>query len=55
MSAVTKAGRRLIKMIDKHDMKIVNEEQGICKGLWARGQGKDRLVFDYVIQRIRNI
>ena len=33
MSTVTKGGRQLTKMIDKYDMKIVNEEQEICKGL----------------------
>ena len=33
MSTVKKGGRQLIKMIDKYDMKIVNEEQEICKGL----------------------
>ena len=31
MSKVTKGGRQLIKMIDKYDMKIVNEEEEICK------------------------
>lgn len=30
-------------------MKIVNEEQEICEGLWTRKQGKDKLVIDYVI------
>ena len=37
MLIVTKAGRQLLKMIDKYDMKIVNEEQEICKGLWTQG------------------
>ena len=36
-------------MIDKYDMKIVNEELEICKGLWTREQGKDKSVIDYVI------
>ena len=49
MSAVTKRGRLLIKMIDKYDMKLVNEEQEICKGLWTREQEKDKSVIDYVI------
>ena len=49
MSTVTKGGRQLIKMIDKYDMKIVNEEQEICKGLWTRAQGKNKSVIDYVI------
>ena len=30
-------------------MKIVNEEQEICKGLWTREQGKDKSVIEYVI------
>ena len=49
MSAVTKRGRLLNKMIDKYDMKLVNEEQEICKGLWTREQEKDKSVIDYVI------
>ena len=36
-------------MIDKYDIKIINEEEEICKGLWKRKQGKDKLVIDYVI------
>lgn len=32
MSTVTKWGRQLIKMINKCDIKIVNEDQEICKG-----------------------
>ena len=49
MSTVTKGGRQLLKMIDKYDMKIVNEEQEICKGLWTREQRKDKSVIDYMI------
>ena len=49
MSAVTKGRRQLMKMIDKYDMKIVNEKQEICKGLRTREQGKDKSVIDYVI------
>ena len=49
MSAVTKRGRLLKKMTDKYDMKLVNEEQEICKGLWTREQEKDKSVIDYVI------
>ena len=30
-------------MIDKYDMKTVNEEQEICKGLWIREQEKDKI------------
>ena len=36
MPTVTKGGRQLIKMIDKCDMKLVNKEDEICKGLWTR-------------------
>ena len=43
MSTVTKWGRQLIKMINKYDMKTVNEEQEIFKGLWAREQEKDKI------------
>ena len=28
-------------MADKYDIKIVNKEEKICKGLWTRDQGKD--------------
>ena len=44
MSTVTEGGRKLIKMIDKYDMKLINEEEEICKGLWTREQGKDKSV-----------
>ena len=30
-------------MINKYDMKTVNEEQEIFKGLWAREQEKDKI------------
>ena len=46
MSTVTKGGRQSVKMIYKYDMKIVNREQEICKGLWTREQGKDKSVTD---------
>ena len=36
-------------MTNKYDMKIVNKEQEICKGLWTQEQGKDKSVIDYVI------
>ena len=49
MSTVAKWGRQLIKMIDKYNMKILNEEQEICKGLWTREQGKNKSWIDYVI------
>ena len=49
MSTVTKGGRELLKMIDKYDMKAVNEEKEICKRLWTREQGKDKSVIGYVI------
>ena len=43
---VTKGERQLIKMIDKCDIKIVNKEQEIYKGLRTREQGKDKPVID---------
>ena len=49
MSIVAKEGRQLMKMIDKYDVKILNEEQEICKGLWRKEQGKDKSVTDSVI------
>ena len=50
MSTVTKGERQLIKMSDKCDMKIVNKEQEIYKGLWAKEQGKDKPAIDYVMK-----
>ena len=44
MSTLTKGGRKLIKMIGKYVMKLVNKEEQICKGLWTREQGKDKSV-----------
>ena len=49
MLKVTKGGVQLMKMIDKYEMKTLNKEQEICKGLWAREQGKDKSLIDYVI------
>ena len=39
-------------MIDKYDMKIVNKEQEICKGLWTRGQGCKESKDYVIIQKI---
>ena len=39
----------MLNMIDKYDIKIINEEEEICKGLWKLKQGKDKLVIDHVI------
>ena len=48
-ATITKGGRQLMKMVDKYEMKIVNENKEICKGLWTREQGKEKSVIDYVI------
>ena len=37
---MTKEGRQ-IKLVDKQDMVILNEESEICKGLWTREQEKE--------------
>ena len=42
MPTVRKGGRQLIKMIDKYDMKQLNKEEEICKGLQTREQGKEK-------------
>ena len=47
MSKVTKGGRQLIKMLDKYQNKIVNEEPKIYKSLWTSEQGKDKSVTDH--------
>ena len=49
MSTVAKGGRQLIKIIDKYNVKILNEKQEICKGLWTKEQGKNKSGIDYVI------
>ena len=46
---ITKGGRLLLKMIQKENMSLVNADKHRCKGLWAREQGKEKSVIDYVI------
>ena len=40
---VTKGGRQIIKLVDKQDMVILNEESDISQGLRTRKQGKKSL------------
>ena len=46
---VTKEGRQIVKLVDKQDKVILDEESEICKGLWTREQGEENSVIDYVI------
>ena len=46
---VTKGGRQIVKLVDKQDKVILDEESEICKGLWTREQGEENSVIDYVI------
>ena len=58
---MTKRGRQIIKLVDKKDMVILNEESELCKGLWTKEQGKEKSVIDCVIinkdnlQKIRKV
>ena len=58
---VTKMGRQIIKLVEKQDMVILNEESEMYKRLWTREQGKEKSVIDYLItnkdnlQRIRKM
>ena len=52
---VTKGGRQIIKLVDKQDMGILNEESEICKGLLSREQGKEKSVIDDVITNKENL
>ena len=47
MSKVTKGERQIIKMLDKYQIKIINEELKIYKSLWTSEQGKDKSVTDH--------
>ena len=46
---ITKGERLLLKIIQKEIMSLVNADKHRCKGLWTREQGKQKSVFDYVI------
>ena len=52
---MTKEGRQIIKLVDKEDMVILNEESEICKGLWTTEQAKEKSVKDYVITDKENL
>ena len=46
---LTKGGRQIVKLEDKQDKVILDEESEICKGLWTREQREENSVTDYVI------
>ena len=52
---MTKRGRQIIKLVDKQDMVILNEESEVCKGLWTKEQGKEKSVIDCVITNKDNL
>ena len=52
---MTKGRRQIVKLVDKQDMVVLNEESEICKGLWTREQGKEKSVIDYVITNKENL
>ena len=47
---VTKGGRILMKLLDKHNLCILNGEE-FCSGKWTRIEGSERSILDYVITR----
>ena len=46
---VTKGERQLMKMVKKYDLIIINKEKEEWKGLWAKLQGQERSILDYVL------
>lgn len=47
---VTKGGKLLLKLINKYNLSIANNEE-CCKGLWTRVEGTEKSVIDYIIIR----
>ena len=45
---VTKGGRQLPKLANKENI-ILNTVKEKCKGVWARVQGEDTSIIDYVL------
>ena len=45
---ISKGGRLLMKMVKKHNLRIVNAEE-CCNGVWTRVQGEQKSVIDYMI------
>ena len=46
---VTKGGRQLLKLANKEDMVILSTVKEKCKGIWARVQGEEKSIIDYVL------
>ena len=46
---VTKGGRQLLKLANKENMIILNTVKERCKRVWARVQGEEKSVIDYVL------
>ena len=46
---VTKGGRQLLKLANKENMIILNTVKEKCKGVWARVQGEEKSITDYVL------
>ena len=45
---ITKGGRLLLKMLNKHNLILLNSEK-CCRGTWTRIEGEERSILDYVI------
>ena len=50
VESITKGGRILLKMLNKHNLCLMNSEES-CKGKWTRIEGNEKSVLDYVITR----
>ena len=50
METKTKGGRLLLKMVEKHNLCMVNANSN-CQGIWTRVQNEEKSVIDYVITR----
>ena len=46
---VTKVGRQILKFTNTENMIILNTVKEKCKGVWARVQGEEKSITDYVL------
>ena len=46
---VTKGGRQILKFTNTENMIILNTVKEKCKGVWARVQGEEKSITDYVL------
>ena len=52
---ITKGERHLKRLVKKGNLCIVNGKCNKCEGLWAREQGEEKSLIDYVITTKRDL